>query len=198
MVKVRLFVCCIVLLTVCIFYEPAMTTTKLPLVGWLKFLNWITQIDISGHKVRKTPGITVPSLTFLFFLFFSSIVFNSWLPQRSWRTWHCYELAGKLMVYANFKRISRWLAHTLVPLRVLREQMTEAPGVSLWVTRPILGDYWAARTTVISLWSSRRTYFRDCQHPPRNVKRQAGLFSGTAVEPAKRQCGLVVGVSSVV
>ena len=25
-----------------IFYEPAMTTTKLPLVGWLKFfLNWI-------------------------------------------------------------------------------------------------------------------------------------------------------------
>ena len=42
MVKVRLFcwwccVCCIVLLTSCIlflcFYEPAMTTTKLPLVG---------------------------------------------------------------------------------------------------------------------------------------------------------------------
>ena len=33
MVKVRLFVCCIVLLTLCIFYEPAMTTTKLPLVG---------------------------------------------------------------------------------------------------------------------------------------------------------------------
>ena len=42
MVKVRLFcwwccVCCIVLLTLCIFFnEPAMTTTKLPLVGWLK------------------------------------------------------------------------------------------------------------------------------------------------------------------
>ena len=35
------FVCCIVLLTLGIFYEPARTTTKLPLVGWLKFLNWI-------------------------------------------------------------------------------------------------------------------------------------------------------------
>ena len=41
-------VCCIVLLTLCVFfclvfYEPAMTTTNLPLVGWLKFfeLNWI-------------------------------------------------------------------------------------------------------------------------------------------------------------
>ena len=36
--------CCIVLLTLCccflfsVVYEPAMTTTKLPLVGWLKFL----------------------------------------------------------------------------------------------------------------------------------------------------------------
>ena len=51
MVKVRLFcwwccVCCIVLLTLCccflfsVFYEPAPwpATTKLPLVGWLKFL----------------------------------------------------------------------------------------------------------------------------------------------------------------
>ena len=27
------FVCCIVLLTLCIFYEPAMSTTKLPHVG---------------------------------------------------------------------------------------------------------------------------------------------------------------------
>ena len=55
MVKVRLFcwwccVCCFVLLTLCIFllyfYEPTMTTTKLPLVGWLKFfeLNWIVHI----------------------------------------------------------------------------------------------------------------------------------------------------------
>ena len=52
MVKVRLFcwcccVCCIILLTLCFlfvcFHEPAMTTTKLPLAGWLKFfeLNWI-------------------------------------------------------------------------------------------------------------------------------------------------------------
>ena len=29
------------IMTLCIFYEPATTTTKLPLVGWLKFLNWI-------------------------------------------------------------------------------------------------------------------------------------------------------------
>ena len=48
MVKVRLFcwcccICCIVLLTLCIIiYEPAMTTTKFPLVGWLQCfeLNW--------------------------------------------------------------------------------------------------------------------------------------------------------------
>ena len=34
------FVCSIVLLTLWFFYEPAMTTTKLPLVGWLKFFEF--------------------------------------------------------------------------------------------------------------------------------------------------------------
>ena len=55
MVKVRRFswrccLCCIVLLIyVILFCEPAMTTTKLPLVGWLKFfeLNWI---ELNIHR----------------------------------------------------------------------------------------------------------------------------------------------------
>ena len=37
--SLHIMFCFIVLLH--IFYEPAMTTTKLPLVWWLKFLNWI-------------------------------------------------------------------------------------------------------------------------------------------------------------
>ena len=41
MVKLRLFCLLYCSLNLCIFYEPATTTTKLPLVGWLKFLNWI-------------------------------------------------------------------------------------------------------------------------------------------------------------
>ena len=68
MVKVRLFcwwscVCCIVLLTFvffclvfCLFYELAMTTTKLPLVGWLKFfwieLNWIEHAQWRNNYFR--------------------------------------------------------------------------------------------------------------------------------------------------
>ena len=47
--------CCIVLLTWCIFYEPAMTTTKLPLVGWLEFLNLIewTETAVSQYELWK-------------------------------------------------------------------------------------------------------------------------------------------------
>ena len=45
------FVCCIVLLTSCIFYEPALTTAKLPLVEWLKVLNWI---ELSSVQTKNT------------------------------------------------------------------------------------------------------------------------------------------------
>ena len=55
------FVCCIVLLTLCIFYEPAITTTTLPLVGWLKFLNWIELknfvLCVSGIVQRKASSV---------------------------------------------------------------------------------------------------------------------------------------------
>ena len=88
-VKVRLFcwwccVCCIVLLTlcccffICIFYEPAMTTKKLPLVGWLKVFefNWTVvnqwlefgQQQEDQHLLdsltRKDPGLAAEFLRF--------------------------------------------------------------------------------------------------------------------------------------
>ena len=54
-VKVRLFcwwwcVYCIVLLTLLLFYEPAMTTTKLSLVGWLKYFELNSLLGVWHHK----------------------------------------------------------------------------------------------------------------------------------------------------
>ena len=48
-------------LTLCIVYEPAMTTAKLPLVGWLKFLNWIElnwiELNFRGGKIWAVPEV---------------------------------------------------------------------------------------------------------------------------------------------
>ena len=79
MVKVRLFFFFffgIVLLTVCIFYEPAMTTTKLPLVGWLKFLNW-TELNWEKKKNDSTPSSCAKT---------NNNPVNQWNARRSHQT----------------------------------------------------------------------------------------------------------------
>ena len=47
---------CVFIWTLCIFYEPAMTTTKLPLVGCLKFLNWIELNSSVHYSMARSQG----------------------------------------------------------------------------------------------------------------------------------------------
>ena len=117
MVKVRLFrwwccVCCIVLLTLwfllAFFFlnEPAMTTIKLPLVGWLKFflnrieLNWIKLNWIEtwerGYMVCESATITIFWLVLIlkdgrsaeFLAFIRLVVTRQWSFSPILWPWH--------------------------------------------------------------------------------------------------------------
>ena len=101
------------------FYKPTMTTTKLPLMGWLKFLNCITLIYVYRLTGRKIPGyycyyldiiclMICFSLVCLLFVFWWVKTF--WVDLSHWN--HCLLLQTLWLVTAGLLGLM-WCMHLL-------------------------------------------------------------------------------------